>query len=55
MARKPYTTVSLDPELFEFLESKVKDRTFASISHGVNFCVAKYMEYLESERPRERQ
>ena len=51
MARKPYITVTLDPETIAYLESKVKDKTFASMSHGVEVCIIKYKQSNE-ERER---
>lgn len=52
MARKPYITVTLPPELIEYLEQKVKDREFANVSHGVELCILRYKQAEErGERP----
>ncbi|MCH3978030.1 MAG: hypothetical protein LKJ94_07215 [Candidatus Methanomethylophilus sp.] len=53
--RKPYITVSLPPEIIEYLEKKVESREFANMSHGVELCVLRYKQAEErekGERPR---
>lgn len=37
--RKATLNVTIPPELAEWLDTKVKDRTFASRSHGVELCL----------------
>lgn len=52
MARKPYITVTLPPELIEYLEKKVESRDFANVSHGVELCILRYKQAEErGERP----
>lgn len=35
--------IRIDDELFEWLDSQVKSKRFASISHGVRYCVQETM------------
>ncbi|AGY50147.1 hypothetical protein MMALV_11085 [Candidatus Methanomethylophilus alvi Mx1201] len=50
--RKPYITVTIPPELLEYLEKKVESREFASLAHGIEVCVLRYKEAEErGERP----
>jgi metal-responsive CopG/Arc/MetJ family transcriptional regulator len=37
---KAVLTISVDPKLVEWLDKKIRDKTFASRSHGVEFCLA---------------
>jgi len=37
---KTQLTVSVDPELVKWLDRMIKAKTFASRSHGVEFCIA---------------
>lgn len=45
---KKKITISLDEELYEWLKQQVdsEERTFASISHAIEYCVA----YLKKDR-----
>ncbi len=50
--KKKSLTVTLSPEIIEYLEKKVKAKEFASMAHGVELCVFKYMEAeKKGERP----
>jgi hypothetical protein len=37
--RKIRLNVTVNPEEYEWLMSKVEDQTFANLSHGVQFCL----------------
>lgn len=41
-------TISIDPELYDWLQHEVDsdERTFASISHAIEYCIA----YLKKDR-----
>ena len=54
MVRKKVSiTITLPPELMEYLQMKVERRDFANIAHGVEVCVLRYKEAEErGERPR---
>jgi len=45
--KRPYVTVTLPPELFEYLESKIESRDFKDISHGIEVCVLRYKQSEE--------
>lgn len=47
-------TVTLPPEIIEYLQSKVESRDFASMAHGVELCVLRYKQADEKrkEEPR---
>jgi len=50
--KKLSLTVTLPPEILEYLQSKVESREFASMAHGVEVCVLRYKEAEErGERP----
>jgi Arc/MetJ-type ribon-helix-helix transcriptional regulator len=50
--KKQSLSVTLPPEIIEYLEDKVKTREFASMAHGVELCVLRYKEAEErGERP----
>lgn len=50
--RKPYITITVPPELLEWLNSKVEKRDFANLAHGVELCILRYKEAEErGERP----
>lgn len=53
MARKKQSlSVTLPPEIIEYLEKKVESREFASMAHGVELCVLRYKQAEErGERP----
>ena len=50
MRKRKQLTLTLPEELVEYLNSKIEDRTFANISHGVEFCVLRYKEAEEKKR-----
>ncbi len=51
-SKKVSLTVSLPPEIIDFLKAKVETRDFSSMAHGVEVCVLRYKESLEKgERP----
>jgi metal-responsive CopG/Arc/MetJ family transcriptional regulator len=37
-------SVSVDEELLKWLDSQIKERTFASRSHGIEYAISKLME-----------
>jgi hypothetical protein len=37
-------TVTLPPEIVEYLKAKVERRDFANVAHGLEVCVLRYME-----------
>jgi len=45
--RKPYVTVTLPPEILEYLHMKVEKRDFANVAHGIEVCVLRYKEEEE--------
>ena len=47
--KKKSLTVTLPPDVIEYLGKKVKSREFSSMSHGVEVCVLKYMKAIEEE------
>ena len=50
--KKQSLTVTLPPEILEYLQKKVESREFASMAHGVELCVLRYKEAEEKgERP----
>ena len=53
MARKRVSiTITLPPDLMEYLQEKVDNRDFANIAHGVEVCVLRYKQAEErGERP----
>jgi len=45
-------TITLPPELMDYIKNKVETREFANIAHGVELCVLRYKESEEKgERP----
>ncbi|MFA6710990.1 MAG: hypothetical protein WCR83_06695 [Candidatus Methanomethylophilaceae archaeon] len=45
-------TVTLPPEIYEYLKEKVEKRDFANLAHGIEVCVLRYKESEErGERP----
>ena len=45
-------TVTLPPEIVEYLKEKVEKRDFANMAHGIEVCVLRYKEAEErGERP----
>jgi len=48
MSRNPQNKerlgVTVDREVFEWLQSKVADKTFATLSHGVEYCLFQEMK-----------
>lgn len=49
-ADKKRTTVVLSKETLEYVERKIQDHTFASVSHGIELALARYREREERER-----
>jgi hypothetical protein len=51
--KKQSLTVTLSPELMQYLEKKVESREFASLSHGVELSILRYKEAEEKrgEKP----
>ncbi|AGN25495.1 hypothetical protein [Candidatus Methanomassiliicoccus intestinalis] len=47
--KKKSLTVTLPPDVIEYLGKKVNSREFSSMSHGVEICVLKYMEAKAKE------
>ena len=47
---KKRTTVLLSMDIYEYIESKIQDHTFANVSHGVELALARYREREERER-----
>ena len=47
MARTKWTmTVTVDPKVIEWLDKKVRDKTFRSRSHGAEYCIAEMRKKL---------
>lgn len=44
MGQSLKTSITLDVEILEWLDRKVADKTFASRSHGIEFCIQRCME-----------
>ena len=53
MGRKRVSiTITLPPDLMEYLNKKVENRDFANIAHGVEVCVLRFKQAEEKqERP----
>lgn len=50
--KRPYVTVTLPPEIVEYLQSKIDSRDFANMSHGIELCVLRFKQAEErGERP----
>lgn len=47
MDKKVQVTIRLPSDLSDYLNSKIKDRTFANISHAIEVCVLRYKEAEE--------
>jgi Arc/MetJ-type ribon-helix-helix transcriptional regulator len=43
-------SVSLDPELFDWVESKIKEKRFSTLSHAINEALLKLKNELESKK-----
>jgi len=43
-------SVSIDPELFRWIESKIKEKRFSTISHAVNEALLKLKNEIESKK-----
>jgi len=41
-------SVSIDPELFSWIESKIKEKRFSTISHAVNEALLRLKNEMES-------
>ena len=50
--QREQVTITLPPEVLTWLDSKVKDRTFAHRSHGIEVTIRRMME-AEKEQARE--
>ena len=50
MNRTVKLSVTVSPELIEWLDEMVQNKTFASRSHGVELCLTRYKERVEKER-----
>lgn len=45
-------TVTLPPEILEYLQSKIENRDFMNMSHAIEVCVLRYKQAEErGERP----
>lgn len=42
-------SVSLDPQLFRWIEDKIKVKRFSTLSHAINEALLKLKDKLESE------
>jgi len=42
------TTVSFDPELYQWIQEKVKDKRFSSRSHAVNEALLRFKKEMDS-------
>ncbi len=42
-------SVSIDPELFHWIESKIKEKRFSTISHAINEALLKFKNEIESK------
>lgn len=43
MGNKYSLNVTISSEAYAFLQSKINDKTFSSLSHGVEFAIARLM------------
>jgi Arc/MetJ-type ribon-helix-helix transcriptional regulator len=43
-------SVSIDPELFDWVEHKIKEKRFSTISHAINEALLKLKNELESKK-----
>jgi len=43
------TSVSIDPELYNWIKVKVKDKRFSTTSHAVNEALQKFKNEMDSE------
>lgn len=43
-------SVSIDPELFDWIESKIKEKRFSTISHAVNEALLNLKKEIKSEK-----
>lgn len=41
-------SVSIDPDLFEWIESKIEEKRFSSISHAVNEAILRLKNEIET-------
>ncbi|MDR0522810.1 MAG: hypothetical protein LBG62_00030 [Candidatus Methanoplasma sp.] len=50
--RRTSVTVTLPPEIIDYLRDKVDRRDFSTMAHGIEVCVLRYMQAEErGERP----
>lgn len=47
--KKVSISITLPPEVMEYLSSKVESREFASFAHGIELCVKRYRIADESD------
>ena len=40
-------SVSIDPELFSWVESKIKEKRFSTLSHAINEALLRFKKELE--------
>jgi Arc/MetJ-type ribon-helix-helix transcriptional regulator len=43
-------SVSLDPELFDWVESKIKEKRFSTLSHAINEALLKIKNQIDSKK-----
>jgi Arc/MetJ-type ribon-helix-helix transcriptional regulator len=46
--KRPYVTVTLPPELLEYLNGKIESREFMNLSHGIELCILRFKQAEES-------
>ena len=47
--QRPRIGITLDPDLYDWINSKIEDHTFRNFSHGVEYCIAKVKEGEEKK------
>ena len=48
---KTRVTVTVDPEIVAWIESQVKDKRFASVSHGFEYAIHRLIEEEKTQQP----
>jgi len=43
-------SVSIDPELFDWVESKIQEKRFSTLSHAINEALLKLKNEIESKK-----
>lgn len=46
---KKQITITIDPELVEWIEKKVTEKTFANVSHGVEYAIQQQINKEKNE------